>query len=62
MAGMIEVAKATVTIVPTMEGAQQQITEDLTGATDQAADRPESPEARSWAPASATASAKSGRP
>lgn len=37
--GMIEVAKATVTIVPTMEGAQQQITEDLTGATDAAADK-----------------------
>lgn len=28
---MIEVAKATVTIIPTMEGAQQQITKDLTG-------------------------------
>lgn len=33
MAGMIEVAKATVTIIPTMQGAQQQITADLTGAS-----------------------------
>ena len=32
MAGMIEVAQATVTIIPTMQGAQAQITKDLTGA------------------------------
>lgn len=31
MPGMIEVAKATVTIVPNMEGSQRTITEDLTG-------------------------------
>ena len=31
MAGMIEVAKATVTIVPNMQGSQKTITEDLTG-------------------------------
>lgn len=37
MAGMIEVAKATVTIVPNMEGSQQKITEELTGQTQQAA-------------------------
>lgn len=33
---MIEVAKATVTIIPNMEGAQQQITKDLGGAADSA--------------------------
>ncbi len=33
MAGMIEVAKATVTIIPNMQGAQQTITEQLTGAS-----------------------------
>lgn len=33
MAGMIEVAKATVTIIPTMQGAQQTITAELTGAS-----------------------------
>ena len=32
MAGMIEVAQATVTIIPTMQGAQASITKDLTGA------------------------------
>lgn len=32
MAGMIEVAKATVTIVPNMEGSQKTITSELTGA------------------------------
>ena len=31
MPGMIEVAKATVTIIPNMEGSQRTITEDLTG-------------------------------
>lgn len=34
---MIEVAKATVTIIPNMQGAQQQITKDLTGASTEAA-------------------------
>ncbi len=32
MAGMIEVAQATVTIIPTMQGAQQTITNEMTGA------------------------------
>lgn len=32
MAGMVEVAQATVTIIPTMQGAQAAITKDLTGA------------------------------
>lgn len=32
MPGMIEVAQATVTIIPNMQGAQQQITTELTGA------------------------------
>ena len=33
---MIEVARATVTIIPNMQGAQQQITKDLTGASEEA--------------------------
>ena len=33
MSDMIEVAKATVTIIPNMQGAQQSITQQLTGAT-----------------------------
>lgn len=37
MSESIEVAKAYCTIIPSMEGAQQQITQDLTGATDVAA-------------------------
>ena len=32
MSGMIEVARATVTIVPNMQGAQQKITQEMTGA------------------------------
>lgn len=36
MSGMIEVAKATVTIIPNMQGAQQTITEELVGASEQA--------------------------
>lgn len=36
MAGMIEVAQATVTIIPTMQGAQQTITKELTDAGDSA--------------------------
>lgn len=39
MAGMIEVARATVTIVPNMEGAQAQITKDLTGVTTTASEK-----------------------
>jgi len=39
MAGMIEVAKATVTIVPNMEGAQKSITSDLTGVAETAGDK-----------------------
>lgn len=39
MAGMIEVARATVTIVPNMEGAQATITKDLTGVTTQASEK-----------------------
>lgn len=35
---MIEVAQAAVTIIPTMQGAQQQITKDLTSSADTAAD------------------------
>lgn len=35
--GMIEVAKATVTIIPNMQGSQQVITKELTGQTDAAA-------------------------
>lgn len=33
MPGMIEVAQATVTIIPTMQGAQQTITKEMTGAS-----------------------------
>lgn len=36
MADMIEVAQATVTIIPTMQGAQQTITKELTGASEEA--------------------------
>lgn len=39
MAGNIEVAKAFVTIVPTLEGAQQTITQDLTGVTNEASEK-----------------------
>ena len=39
MAEGTEVAKAYVTIIPSMEGSQQTITEELTGATDTAADK-----------------------
>ena len=39
MAGDIEVAKAFVTIVPTLEGAQQTITQDLTGVTNEASEK-----------------------
>ena len=38
MAEGTEVAKAYVTIIPSMEGSQQTIPEELTGATDTAAD------------------------
>ena len=36
---MIEVAQATVTIIPTMKGAQQTITKDLTSASEPAAEK-----------------------
>lgn len=40
MAGkMTEVARATVTIIPNMEGAQKEISNQITGATDKAADK-----------------------
>lgn len=39
MAEGTEVARAYVTIIPSMEGSQQTITEELTGATDTAADK-----------------------
>jgi len=39
MAGMIEVAKATVTIVPNMQGSQKTITEGLTGAASTAGEK-----------------------
>lgn len=39
MSGMIEVAKATVTIIPNMQGAQQTITEELVGASEQAGEQ-----------------------
>ena len=39
MAENIEVAKAYVTIIPSMEGSQQTITEELTGMTEPAADK-----------------------
>ena len=39
MANGAEVARAFVTIVPTMQGAQAEITKELTGITDQAAKR-----------------------
>lgn len=39
MAENIEVAKAYVTIIPSMEGSQQTITEELTGLTEPAADK-----------------------
>lgn len=39
MAGMIEVAKATVTIVPNMEGSQKAITSELTGAAGTAGEK-----------------------
>lgn len=39
MAGMIEVAKATVTIVPNMQGSQKTITEELTGVAGSAGEK-----------------------
>ena len=39
MAEKIEVAKAFVTIVPSMEGSQAEITKELTGVTNEAADK-----------------------
>ena len=37
--GMIEVARATVTIIPNMQGSQREITEQITGTTNPAADK-----------------------
>lgn len=45
---MIEVAKATVTIIPNMQGAQQQITKDLTGASTEAASKAGEKGGKSW--------------
>lgn len=46
MAEMVEVAQATITIIPTMKGAQASITEEMTGASTKPETRPEKPQER----------------